>query len=136
MRISDWSSDVCSSDLVSKYNHARDAGGDLPEDYVLVVDQTQGDASIVCGRGSADSFERMLAAALDRHPGKTILVKMHPDVVSGRKKGYLTPSILRVHPPIRVLDYDVHPASLLEHALAVYTVTSQMGLDRKSTRLN
>jgi len=114
---------------VSKYNHARDAGPGLPEQYVLVIDQTQGDASIVCGRAGCDSFDRMLAAAMDRHPGETILVKMHPDVVSGRKKGHFEPGRLGAYQYVKMLDYDVHPASLLERALAVYTVTSQVGFE-------
>jgi len=114
---------------VSKYNHARDAGPGLPEQYVLVIDQTQGDASIVCGRAGGDSFDRMLAAAMDRHPGETILVKMHPDVVSGRKKGHFEPGRLGAYRYVKMLDYDVHPASLLERALAVYTVTSQVGFE-------
>ncbi|WP_459618468.1 capsular polysaccharide biosynthesis protein [Bordetella sp. 2513F-2] len=114
---------------VSKYNHARDDAGGLPATYVLVVDQTLGDASITCGRADPASFERMLAAALHEHPDHTLLLKVHPDVVSGRKKGHFDLRRVRAMPRVQVLDYDVHPAGLLERAAAVYAVTSQVGFE-------
>ena len=44
---------------VSKYNHAREYSGALPSRYVLVADQTLGDASIRYGLADASSFARM-----------------------------------------------------------------------------
>jgi len=49
---------------VSKYNHLREHCGALPNRFVLVVDQTAGDASIHYGLADPSSFDRMLAAAL------------------------------------------------------------------------
>ncbi|MDB5818241.1 MAG: beta-3-deoxy-D-manno-oct-2-ulosonic acid transferase [Rhizobacter sp.] len=115
---------------LSKYNHMRDAPApDGP--YVLVVDQTRGDASIRCGLADESSFERMLEAALDEHPGSPVLLKVHPDVVAGRKRGHFDPAAWSVGKAarIRVCADDVHPASLLSSAQAVYTVTSQMGFE-------
>lgn len=114
---------------VSKYNHQRDFDGELPTRYVLAVDQTFGDASIRCGLADAASFQRMLAAALDENPDCTVLLKIHPDVFSGKKKGHFNPAALRNNPRVQVLIEDVHPASLLERAEAVYVVTSQMGFE-------
>lgn len=114
---------------VSKYNHTRDADHELPADYVLVVDQTRGDASIRCGGATADSFQQMLEAALQDYPNSTVLLKMHPDVVSGRKQGHFNLQQLRAHARVHVLAHDVHPAGLLKHARAVYVVTSQMGFE-------
>ncbi|MBO9356753.1 capsular polysaccharide biosynthesis protein [Bordetella petrii] len=114
---------------VSKYNHARDADKNLPCDYVLVADQTRGDASIRCGAADASSFQRMLACSLEEYPDSTILLKLHPDVVSGRKQGHFDIQQLRAHPRVRLLDYDVHPSSLLQSARAVYCVTSQIGFE-------
>ncbi|WP_232529413.1 capsular polysaccharide biosynthesis protein [Caldimonas thermodepolymerans] len=114
---------------LSKYNHAREAAPPLEGPYVLVVDQTFGDASIRYGAADATSFARMLEAALDEHPQLPVLLKVHPDVVAGRKRGHfdaLTPGqAARVH----VLGSDAHPCNLLEAAHAVYTVTSQMGFE-------
>src|SRR3546814_17123478 len=104
MRISDWSSDVCSSDLdilagiadqvslakrlildhqLSKYNHAPplDEGtlrtGDRRR--ILVVDQTSGDLSVSLVGAGADSIANMLAAERAEHTDATIYVKNHPD---------------------------------------------------------
>lgn len=114
---------------VSKYNHSREMCGGLPERYVLVADQTRGDMSIRYGLADAPNFTRMLEAALDRHPDKTILLKVHPDVFAGRKRGQfdrLTPGQAS---RIQVLGQDVHPVGILERAEAVYAVTSQMGFE-------
>ncbi|NTV96353.1 MAG: capsular polysaccharide biosynthesis protein [Thiobacillus sp.] len=114
---------------LSKYNHARDGQEGLPEVYVLVVDQTLGDASVSGGLADAGSFRRMLEAALDEHPEAEILLKVHPEVFAGRKRGYFE----RLSPGgagrVRVLGQDSHPAGLIERAAAVYTVTSQMGFE-------
>lgn len=112
---------------VSKYNAARDSA--VPEEpFVLVVDQTAGDLSIRHGLADATSFSRMLAAALADHPAATVLVKTHPDVVAGRKRGHFTPTELD-HPRVRLWADGGHPASLLEHTSAVYVVTSQLGFE-------
>lgn len=114
---------------VSKYNHARDPEWGMPEGYVLVVDQTLGDASIQYGMANAMSFRRMLQAAIDENPTSTILLKVHPEVFAGLKRGHfndLTPGeASRVH----VIGEDIHPAGLIEGTKAVYTVTSQMGFE-------
>jgi capsular polysaccharide export protein len=114
---------------VSKYNPLREYVGDLPQRYVLVVDQTYGDAAIECGLAGADSFQRMLQAALDEHPNCTVLVKVHPDVFAGKKRGYFDVAALSAMPRVQVLAVDAHPVRLLESALAVYVVTSQMGFE-------
>ena len=114
---------------VSKYNHKRDYAGELPGRYVLVVDQTFGDASIRDGLANADSFQQMLEAALNNHPDATILLKIHPDVWSGKKQGHFDPTELNSNPRIQVLTEDTHPARLIKNAEAVYCVTSQMGFE-------
>jgi len=114
---------------VSKYNHARDYEGDLPQSYVLVVDQTQGDASIRGGLADAKSFERMLVAALTENPDRTVLVKCHPDIFTRKKRGFFDPQALAGNPRIRVIAADCHAAHLIERAAGVYTVTSQMGFE-------
>lgn len=114
---------------VSKYNHLPKYSGPLPTRYVLVADQTFGDASIHFGLASANSFQQMLSAALSNHPDCTILLKIHPDVFSGEKRGHFDPAGLAIHPRVHVLAEDVHPVSLIEQAEALYVVTSQMGFE-------
>jgi capsular polysaccharide export protein len=114
---------------VSKYNHAREYAGELPACYVLVADQTQGDASIRHGFADASSFQHMLAAALAENPDCIVLLKTHPEVMAGRKRGYFDLAALAQDRRVRVLAEDAHPASLIEHAEAVYAVTSQIGFE-------
>lgn len=114
---------------LSKYNHARELPPPVAGTFVLVVDQTAGDASITYGMASERSFTRMLEAALDEHPGVPVVVKVHPDVVEGRKRahfGALTPGQAS---RVTLLASNAHPPALLEAAAAVYVVTSQMGFE-------
>ncbi|MDN7142938.1 capsular polysaccharide biosynthesis protein [Pseudomonas sp. JQ170] len=112
---------------VSKYNDARIEPIDLPEDCILLADQTFGDVSLQ-GAGPSD-FMAMLAAALERYATSTVLLKVHPDVVAGRKQGHFDLKALAGHPRIRVLARNVHPAELLPRMRAVYVMTSQLGFD-------
>ncbi|WP_292450581.1 hypothetical protein [Methylibium sp.] len=113
---------------VSKYNHAPDVPPSLCEPYVLVVDQTRGDASIRCGLADEHSFARMLEAALDENPATAVLLKVHPDVVAGRKRGHFD-SLGAAAARVTVVAHDVHPPALLESSVVVYTVSSQMGFE-------
>lgn len=112
---------------VSKYNQSADVPAPV-QPYVLVVDQTVADISIRLGSGSQDQFAAMLAAALRNYPGLKVVVKTHPDVVAGRKKGHFTAE--QIADSRIILDSSGgHPASLLEQAEAVYVVTSQLGFE-------
>lgn len=112
---------------VSKYNHSKERAVPV-EPYVLVVDQTFGDASIEYGLASKASFQQMLQSALERYPDHQIVLKIHPDVFAGKKQGHFTDAQLR-HPRVRVLTEDIHAPALLEQASAVFCVTSQMGFE-------
>lgn len=114
---------------VSKYNHAREHEAPLPAAYVLVADQTAGDQSVRGGLAGPDSFQRMLDAALAQHPDCQVLVKVHPEVVAGHKQGHFNLEVLRQMPRVQVIGSDVHPVRLVQHARAVYVVTSQIGFE-------
>ncbi|WPX99026.1 Capsular polysaccharide biosynthesis protein [Candidatus Megaera polyxenophila] len=114
---------------VSKYNHQHDSNLELPNRFVLVIDQVLGDASISCGLANANSFNKMLHAAIKDNPHHTILIKVHPEVFTGRKKGYFNTQLLNRLERVVILGEDIHPASLLEKADKVYTVTSQLGFE-------
>jgi capsular polysaccharide export protein len=113
----------------SKYNQAREASGLVHEGDVLVVDQTFGDASIAFGAATPASFTRMLEAALDEHPTARVLLKVHPDVVAGRKRGHFPQLSPGAAARVTLLASHAHPCGLLERAGAVYTVSSQMGFE-------
>ena len=116
---------------LSKYNHAPRAAerllGDASCPRVLILDQTKGDTSVTLGRADAESFKAMLDDAQMRFPNARLFVKTHPDVLAGKKQGYLTEAAKRRG--IAIIAQDVSPLSLLAQADVVYTVTSQMGFE-------
>ncbi|WGE31767.1 capsular polysaccharide biosynthesis protein [Actinobacillus genomosp. 2] len=115
---------------LSKYNHNLDFVSTTSEntEIVLVVDQTFGDMAVKYGSADESHFQKMLEAAINENPQAQIWVKTHPDVISGKKKGYLT-DLQRYRDRIRLFAEDVNPLSLLKHIDKVYCVTSQMGFE-------
>ena len=116
---------------LSKYNHAFDVSvkdiRNTSVQCVLVVDQTVGDLSVSFGGANSLVFAEMLATALAENPLATIYVKSHPEVLSGRKKGYLTH--VKSNARMVLLRENVNPISLLEKMDKVYVVTSAMGFE-------
>lgn len=112
---------------LSKYS-ATDPTAPLPDPgYVLVIDQTRGDASVTHGMADANSFREMLFHARDDHPGARIVIKTHPETMAGHRGGYFGPGDLEDRTAL--LTDPVSPWALLEGAIAVYTVSSQLGFE-------
>lgn len=112
---------------VSKYNYKPESQPP-GEPYVLVVDQTAHDCSIALGSADSARFSVMLEEALLRHPHCMILIKTHPVVASGKKRGHFSQFRLQDQ-RIRLDVTGGHPTALIEHAEAVYVVTSQTGFE-------
>ncbi len=111
---------------LSKYNaFDPDLPGPAPG-YVLVVDQTAGDASVRASGADAATFRAMLAAARADHPGARIVVRTHPETALGLRPGHFTAADLAGTEPC---DADVSPWRLLDGARAVYAVSSQLGFE-------
>ena len=108
-------------------------GGTAKGPYVLCIDQTLGDASVSMGLADEESFTRMLTDAVRENPQATVLIKTHPDVVAGFKKGYLSELVKKVEFPQGrspvVLKDNFAPIGLMKHCQAVYVVTSQTGFE-------
>ncbi len=112
---------------ISKYN-AFDPALPVPEPgYVLVIDQTRQDASIKASGADSNTFREMLFYAQTEHPGAKIIIKAHPETAAGHREGYFTEKdITRT---ISLSTEPVSPWALLEGAIAVYTVSSQLGFE-------
>jgi capsular polysaccharide export protein len=109
---------------LSKYNMHTNAA--LPDaGFVLVVDQTLGDASIVHGGASEATFLHMLLRAVADHPRARIVIKTHPETALRLRKGHFGPGMVRDR--VSFLTAAVSPWGLLARATAVYTVSSQLG---------
>ena len=112
---------------LSKYN-MHHANAPLPAPgYVLVVDQTRGDASIPHAGASAQTFTEMLIAAQEENPGARIVIKTHPETALGLRTGHY--GAQHLDDRISLCRDPVSPWALLNGAVAVYTVSSQMGFE-------
>jgi capsular polysaccharide export protein len=115
---------------ISKYNNTSITLNNnlFPEGKsVLVVDQTAGDMSLEYGYINEDSFDNMLQAALNEHPDANIIIKTHPDVIAGKKKGCL--SLDTNNPRITIIADNINPLALISQVEHVYVATSQMGFE-------
>lgn len=116
---------------LTKYNTAHLS---LPEHFIapeqqaiLVIDQTFGDQSIQYGLADTARFQQMLDTALADHPDALILLKIHPDVLSGKKKGHFNLSALDERVQVITENYNIY--NLFSVVDAVYVVSSQAGFE-------
>ncbi|HKL21928.1 MAG TPA: hypothetical protein VJ904_08995, partial [Tichowtungia sp.] len=113
---------------ISKYNHTWKTVT-LPKDErpaVLLVDQTRHDLSVRYGLADEQSFRHMLDHARHEYPDGRFYVKTHPDVIAGRKQGYL---MRHLPDDVSRIAEDCNPMALLKQIDHVYVVTSQMGFE-------
>ncbi len=94
---------------------------------VMVIDQTRDDASVRYGGMDASGFERMLQSAVDENPDARVVVRMHPDVVSGRREGYLKEYAEKLN--LEISADAVNPIAMLKRVDKVYVGTSQLGYE-------
>ncbi len=114
---------------LSKYNQNQcDRSLQEEKPKVLVIDQTIGDASVIGAMASQETFVTMLQQALQDNPNETVWVKVHPDVVQGKKKGFLYPLPFE-HPNVTLYAKPVNPWDFLDTTTHVYTVSSLMGFE-------
>lgn len=117
---------------LSKYNSGLERNTEqllLSRDTsrVLVLDQVKDDASIRGGLADASSFNDMFQAATAENPEAEIVVKLHPDVLSGRRAGYF--SDVKQTGRVKLVAEQVNPWSLLDAVEKVYTVSSGLGFE-------
>ncbi len=115
---------------LTKYNHQpifTPEVGRPGRRKVLVIDQSYGDFAIRKGWGSDKTFADMLADAKRDNPDCDILVKTHPDTMTGSVQGYYDRvreegNVFRVTMPI-------NPYSLMEVVDKVYVCSTQLGFE-------
>ena len=115
---------------ISKYNNAPDVMKNYfieSEERVLVITQTAGDSSLEYGMLKSYTTQEIVNAAIDENPTAVIYVKIHPDVLSGKKKSDIDLKDLNVE--CKIIADDFNPISLLKYFKKVYTKTSGMGFE-------
>ncbi|MBV1894849.1 MAG: capsular polysaccharide biosynthesis protein [Rhodobacteraceae bacterium] len=112
---------------ISKYSGFDTTLSPPAPGYVLVVDQTRGDASVTASNADMATFLEMLVFAQEEHPGARIIIKTHPETQSGFREGYYSEA--NTSNRVNLLSDPISPWTLLEGAVGVYTVSSQLGFE-------
>jgi capsular polysaccharide export protein len=116
---------------ISKYNNASDIENSYftknTKRKVLIIAQTAGDASLEYGLGDKFTTKQMIDDAISENPNASIYIKLHPDVLTGKKSSDITSE--DIPKQCNIIDEDVNPISLLKHFDKVYTKTSGMGME-------
>ncbi len=120
---------------ISKYNYlsvaanqSNSAGQEIPHSdaMALVVDQTMGDQSVRLGGMDQQRFNQMLDCAVREYGESNVIVKVHPDVLAGKKSGYLTEQAAQLG--VRVLGDDLSADKLADFN-CVFVGTSLLGME-------
>ena len=113
---------------LSKYNtHDPALEPPPPGSYALVIDQTEADASVTASGATASTFAEMLAFAEIEQPGARILIKTHPETREGFRRGHFGAEAAKGR--VEFVTAPIPPYALLEGAVGVYTVSSQLGFE-------
>lgn len=115
---------------ISKYNDNLA----LPKDFfkadekrVLIITQSANDASLKYGLSQKFSTLQMIEEALKENKNAQIYIKIHPDVLTGKKKSDFKAQNLPKN--VKIIDKNYNPIALLKHFDKVYTKTSGMGFE-------
>jgi FkbM family methyltransferase len=121
---------------VTKYNHAPLTNlrarfpASAAKRRVLLVDQRFGDISVEKGLAGPSTFQRMWQEALALPEDHEILVKLHPDAISGGQGSYFGGLVPQQPPPhVHLLAEDLNPYDLFDVADEVWVSTSQLGFE-------
>ena len=123
---------------ISKYNNAPEVDESfrsrfgmteekVQNEKILVIAQTSEDMSLKYGLAETFSTDEMIQAAVAENPNAAIYLKLHPDVLNGKKKSDIDTEKAKQH--CIIIDENVNPISLLKYFSKVYTKTSQMGFE-------
>jgi capsular polysaccharide export protein len=118
---------------ISKYNHVDTTTTTLQQfqndthTKVLIIAQTANDASLKYGMLETYTTNDMIDAAINENPNATIYLKIHPDVLSGKKASDI--EIATVKSRCTIITENINPIRLLKQFHKVYTKTSNMGFE-------
>lgn len=138
MNIAEEAKTLIKQYCISKYNDAAKIDEDFLKKYsmgtniqathsVLIVAQTLGDMSLKYGIADRFSTDKIIDAAITENPQSKIYLKVHPDVLKGKKRSDI--NIENIKKRCIVIEEDVNPLALLAYMDKVYTKTSQMGFE-------
>ncbi|MFG5101131.1 capsular polysaccharide biosynthesis protein [Campylobacter lari] len=122
--------ELIKKEKLSKYNNNLCVSKELfgsNEERVLIITQVANDASLKFGLADNFSTQDIINDAIKENPNAKIYIKIHPDVLSGKKQSDFNAQDL----PSKcvVIKENYNPIELLSYFKKVYTKTSGMGFE-------
>ncbi|ECW8954351.1 capsular polysaccharide biosynthesis protein [Campylobacter lari] len=97
------------------------------EEPVLIITQVVSDVSLKFGLADSFSTQDIINDAIKENPNAKIYIKIHPDVLSGKKQSDFNAQDLPSN--CVVIKENYNPVELLSYFKKVYTKTSGMGFE-------
>lgn len=97
------------------------------EERVLIITQVASDVSLKFGLADSFSTQDIINDAIKENPNVKIYIKIHPDVLSGKKQSDFNAQDLPSN--CVVIKENYNPVELLSYFKKVYTKTSGMGFE-------
>ncbi|HEC1793880.1 TPA: capsular polysaccharide biosynthesis protein [Campylobacter lari] len=97
------------------------------EERVLIITQVASDASLKFGLADNFSTQDIINDAIKENPNARIYIKIHPDVLSGKKQSDF--NVQDLSSKCVVIKENYNPIELLSYFKKVYTKTSGMGFE-------
>ncbi|EAJ5709281.1 capsular polysaccharide biosynthesis protein [Campylobacter lari] len=122
--------ELIKKEKLSKYNNSLCIPKELfstNEERVLIITQVANDASLKFGLADNFSTQDIINDAIKENPNAKIYIKIHPDVLSGKKQSDFDVQDLQNRCVIIKENYN--PIELLSYFKKVYTKTSGMGFE-------
>ncbi|MCV3470546.1 capsular polysaccharide biosynthesis protein [Campylobacter sp. CNRCH_2015_0814] len=122
--------ELIKKEKLSKYNNNLCVPKELfndNEERVLIITQVANDASLKFGLADSFSTQDIINEAIKENPNAKIYIKIHPDVLSGKKQSDFV--VQDLPSKCVVIKENYNPIELLSHFKKVYTKTSGMGFE-------
>ncbi|EGK8091901.1 capsular polysaccharide biosynthesis protein [Campylobacter lari] len=122
--------ELIKKEKLSKYNNNLCVPKELfniNEERVLIITQVANDASLKFGLAENFLTHDIINEAIKENPNAKIYIKIHPDVLSGKKQSDFV--VQDLPSKCVVIKENYNPIELLSHFKKVYTKTSGMGFE-------
>ncbi|EAI2145564.1 capsular polysaccharide biosynthesis protein [Campylobacter lari] len=122
--------ELIKKEKLSKYNNNLYVPRELfgtNDERVLIITQVANDASLKFGLADGFSTQDIINDAIKENPNAKIYIKIHPDVLSGKKQSDFNAEDLLSK--CVVIKENYNPIELLSYFKKVYTKTSGMGFE-------